>query len=622
MRVLFLSPVHPLLTPGNPLPKWQMQMSWVRGLEKAGAEIKVVKYTPGDGVRLNWADRVWWNLRVISEIQKARLPWFAKGGPSNDRGKFNLIVYSLGADVLLPQTVKLIKWLTGTPLVILSGVSPILNGNPREKATAKLVDLAAVNDENHAEEWIKLGAKKAVILPISAMDPELHWNRGKEDQGDKKDIDVLFVGTLTEERKRFLNNLRKLLPKSINLLIKEFGWEEEYAGLMSRAKIALNPIRSEMAGGANLRMFEIPAFGALELASNGKKEWLMPGKEMLVYKDAEEAVGLIAKYLKDDKRRLEMINRGMRRVKREHTFKERAEKLMEFIKMDFNRALPSGTKARLLVDVSVCIVNYKADKELERCLASISQFTKGINFEVIVIDNSSDNRWYSGGNNLALARAKGRYVLFLNPDCYLTENALAKMVGWMDKHPEVGTGEPRQVYDDGEIAPTGSLLPVWWVDLVELTELSRWFGSVGRKGRLGRLGKISEVRQENLDRRKNWQTEVVSGAAMIVRKRILDEIGGFDEKLKLYYTDVDLCRRILVADYQVWHVGEFKLGHSTGRSTDKIKWDDLYDIYAGDGGNYYSKWGKEFGGKILFCGMKVNKAILRIGHALMTKKVL
>jgi len=271
---------------------------------------------------------------------------------------------------------------------------------------------------------------------------------------------------------------------------------------------------------------------------------------------------------------------------------------------------------KLETDLSICIVNYKADKELKRCLESIKKFTKGVSYEIIVIDNTADNRWYSGGNNLALARAKGRYVLFLNPDCYLTENALAKMVGWMDKHPEVGTGEPRQVYDDGEIAPTGSLLPVWWVDLVELTELSRWFGSVGRKGRLGRLGKISEVRQENLDRRKNWQTEVVSGAAMIVRKRILDEIGGFDEKLKLYYTDVDLCRRILVADYQVWHVGEFKLGHSTRKSTGKMKWDDAYNIYAKDGVNYYRKWGERLGGIALFLAMKLNKTILRMGHML------
>ena len=116
------------------------------------------------------------------------------------------------------------------------------------------------------------------------------------------------------------------------------------------------------------------------------------------------------------------------------------------------------------MDLSICIVNYKSDKELKRCLESISKFTKGISFEIIVIDNSSDNKWYSGGNNQALAKAKGRYVLFLNPDCYLTENVLAEMIGWMNSHQKAGVSEPRQVYDNGRIAPTGALLPVWWGD--------------------------------------------------------------------------------------------------------------------------------------------------------------
>lgn len=354
MRILFLSPVHPLLTPasakasagksGFPLPRWQMQMSWVRGLERQGHRVRVVKYTPDDKIRLNLVERIWWNFRVIRNTQKARLPRSAKSGPRNDGEQINLIILSLGADVLLAQTLKFIKWLTGAPLVILSGVSPVSDGNPRDREIAKLADLAAVNDEGHAREWRKLGAKKAVVLPISGVDPELHWKReeGKKIVKKKKDeekrgrrsfadIDVLFVGTLTPERKRFLGGLKRLLPDAVKFVVKEFVWEEEYARLMSRAKIVLNPIRPEMKNGANLRMFEIPAFGALELASSGKKEWLTPGKEMLVYKDVKEAAGLIKRYLKDGKRREEMVKRGKRRVERKHTFEKRAERLMKMI---------------------------------------------------------------------------------------------------------------------------------------------------------------------------------------------------------------------------------------------------------------------------------------------------
>ena len=77
----------------------------------------------------------------------------------------------------MPWTLRLIKWLTKAPLVILSGVSPISDGNPRDRAIAKFADLAAVNDEGHAREWRKLGAKKTVVLPISGVDPELHFRR-------------------------------------------------------------------------------------------------------------------------------------------------------------------------------------------------------------------------------------------------------------------------------------------------------------------------------------------------------------------------------------------------------------------------------------------------------------
>lgn len=342
LKIIFLSPVHPLLTPGDPLPWWQMQSSWVRGLEKTGAEVRVVKYTPEDGRKLNRFERILQNIRVIRVIRPAFVSTQGRNfGEAREIGKVDLIIYSLGANVLLPSTLRLIKWFTGAPLVILSGVSPVSDGNPREREMAKFVDLAAVNDEKQAREWRELGVKKAVVLPISAMDPELHFNKGRafrlakgpalKDRGIR-DIDVLFVGTLTPERKEFFGSLRKLLPETVNFVIKEFIWEEEYARVMSRAKIILNPIRSEMKTGANLRMFEIPAFGALELASFGKKEWLAPGKEMLVYKDVKEAAGLIVKYLKEEKIRKEMAQRGKRRVLAEHKFEDRAERLFEMIR--------------------------------------------------------------------------------------------------------------------------------------------------------------------------------------------------------------------------------------------------------------------------------------------------
>lgn len=270
------------------------------------------------------------------------------------------------------------------------------------------------------------------------------------------------------------------------------------------------------------------------------------------------------------------------------------------------------------VDVSVCIVNYKADKELKRCLESVKKFTKGVNYEIIVIDNSVDNRWYSGGNNLAADRAKGRYLFFVNPDVYFTNDAISDLVWWMDKHPRAGAAEPRQMYENEEIAATGSLLPKWWIDAVEMTAASKLFGRLGRLGilgelgRLGKFGELDKYRQIRFDRSQNFKTEVISGAAMMVRKKILDKIGGFDEKLKLYYTDVDLCRRIRLAGWEIWHIGEIWLRHKTRGSTSKLPWDRLNLIYAGDGREYYRKWGEGIGGEILYFLMRANSSIIKI----------
>jgi len=199
----------------------------------------------------------------------------------------------------------------------------------------------------------------------------------------------------------------------------------------------------------------------------------------------------------------------------------------------------------------------------------------------------------------------------------LENDSLSELVSFMDNHPQAGAAEPRQEYESGEIAPTGSLLPMWWIDLTEMTGLSKLFGRLGQFGRLGKLGRsgifgrIEKYRQIGFDRRENWRTEVVSGAAMMIRKSAFGG-GGFDEKLKLYYTDVDLCRRIKQAGFEIWHVGEIEMKHKTRASTSKFPWDRVNLIYAQDGRNYYRKWGGRVGGEILYWAMRGNGVIIQL----------
>ena len=155
--------------------------------------------------------------------------------------------------------------------------------------------------------------------------------------------------------------------------------------------------------------------------------------------------------------------------------------------------MPSKSASKQL---TISLVSYNTRALLRRALASIYQFTQGLSFEVIVVDNAStdgstamvetdfprvkliknkNNRWYTGANNQALKVAQGKYFLILNSDIFLKNNSFKIMVDYLDKNPRVGAVEPLQFYEDGRIVKTGSRHNrVWW-DLTELTLLHKLF---------------------------------------------------------------------------------------------------------------------------------------------------
>lgn len=310
MNILYLAPIHPFLTSGDPLPRWQTQSSHVRALQELGHRVKAVAYSPRRFGPVTVGERLVGNFGVLGVL-----------------GKFDVIMLSLGADVLLPLTLRLLLARLHAPLVILSGVSPLKLGNPREHALAPLATLVATNDPTHAHEWMSLGTTRAIALPISAIDPTIHYLRSSI----RRDLDVVFAGTVSPDRKRFFRDLRRHLPREISLMTRQFVWEEEYAKLLSRAKIVLNPIRPSMKYGANLRLFEIPAFGALELSSYSKEEWLIPGEEVVTYDSPKDATKKIIYFLKYQRERERIAQAGYRRVLREHTFVHRFRKLIAML---------------------------------------------------------------------------------------------------------------------------------------------------------------------------------------------------------------------------------------------------------------------------------------------------
>lgn len=273
-------------------------------------------------------------------------------------------------------------------------------------------------------------------------------------------------------------------------------------------------------------------------------------------------------------------------------------------------------------DISVCVLSYNTKDHLRRCLSSVKMYSRAVFYEVIVVDNGStdgsvemvktefptvaliengENRWYSGGNNDGLRLARGRYIVFCNADTRLVDNALRLIVRWLDRHPSAVAVEPRQVGDDGRIEPTGSLLNRPLIDAIELTFFHRWFS---------RIPQVRRFRQREKDRTRNFRTIAVSGAFLVARTAAVEKAGGFDERLKLYYTDTDLCRKLLRIG-QIWHIGRVTVTHSLSQSTRQLSWWRKSGIYARDALVYYWIVGEKIQGILLWMFLQINRVLVQ-----------
>ena len=230
-----------------------------------------------------------------------------------------------------------------------------------------------------------------------------------------------------------------------------------------------------------------------------------------------------------------------------------------------------------MIDVSIIIVSFNTKKLLLACLESIKRHTEGISFEVVVIDNASDdgstkglgkdvrvianrkNLGFSRANNQGIKEAKGRYILLLNSDTEFKENTLKKMVDWMDQHPKVGISTCTLLNPDGSIQATGGRFPdllrmfLWAKFLDDLPGVADLFGSY-HPHTPNLFGKSDFYKREH---RQDW----VTGAFLLTRKEVLNKIGGLDEKFFMYVEEVDLCMRAKKDGWETWYIPATKVVH-------------------------------------------------------------
>ena len=256
--------------------------------------------------------------------------------------------------------------------------------------------------------------------------------------------------------------------------------------------------------------------------------------------------------------------------------------------------------------LSVIIVNYQVKYFLELSLHSVEKALQGLDAEVLVVDNcsgdgsvaylrplfprvqfivNSENAGFGRANNQALGMARGKYILFLNPDTVLPEDFFAVCLAFLEKGgqdggggcgreaevPGVDSGDERSQGVGGlgvrMVDGSGRFLkesrrgfPSPWVAFCKLTGLTALFPH-SRRFATYYLGHLSPA--------VTHPAPVLSGACLLVSRAILEEVGGFDEQFFMYAEDIDLSYRIERAGYHNYYLADTTIVHFKGESTQK-----------------------------------------------------
>ena len=244
-----------------------------------------------------------------------------------------------------------------------------------------------------------------------------------------------------------------------------------------------------------------------------------------------------------------------------------------------------------MTKLTVIIVNYNVKFYVEQCLLSLRKALAHIDAQVYVVDNHSHdgsvvylqerfpevniiacmhNNGFAYANNLAIKQSQSQYVLLLNPDTFVAENAIQTMLDFMDEHPLAGGAGVQMLGADGQKAMESRRgLPSPMVSFYKMSGLCARFPQSKRFGKyyLSYLPWDAPAR-----------IEVISGACMMIRREVLDKIGLLDEDYFMYGEDIDLSCRILKAGYENWYL-PCQILHYKGESTHKSSFRYVHVFY-------------------------------------------
>lgn len=229
------------------------------------------------------------------------------------------------------------------------------------------------------------------------------------------------------------------------------------------------------------------------------------------------------------------------------------------------------------IELSVIIVNYKSWELLENCIASFNSFPPSMAYEIIVVDNDSQdgrfeefsnlhpsvkfirnkgNYGFSNGCNLGSNYAQGNYLLFLNPDTELTKDkAIDEMVWFLKENPDTGLASCRTVSPKSVER--------------ELLFTNPWL-LIGFVRQFYKLFNLKRIRKDFPCNAKIWNPDWVSGSVVLIHKDLFIKIGKWnEERYWMYHEDPDLCLKVKQSGKKIALLRNVHINHIGGGTSRK-----------------------------------------------------
>lgn len=282
--------------------------------------------------------------------------------------------------------------------------------------------------------------------------------------------------------------------------------------------------------------------------------------------------------------------------------------------------------------LSVILVNWKTKDLTKDALASIFKETKGFDFEVIVVDNNSEdgsvemiraefpqvvliankeNVGFGKANNQGLKIATGDYLMFLNTDVVVLDGALNKLVSYLDSHADTMMVGPRLLNRDLSFQHAcRRMLP---------NPINSFFHLFGLTKIFKQNKFINNYKQFAADPEVTGPAQALSGAAMMFRSQVYQELGGFDEIFFMYGEDLDFSKRVFDKGWKTVYVSDARIIHFGGQSSGKRRVQSLVNFYESMWlyykKHFYSQYNIFFN-SIIWLGIKIRMAFALLVNCL------